>query len=87
MPGVIDYDKLADMLAERVSKTPRNAKAIWGPNEAANYLKLARRQFVDRVSKHHSFPASINLPTICGRRCYPRWYADDVIKWAAKQQG
>lgn len=86
MTPAIDMEKLADMLAERVMKTPRNAKAIWTCDEAANYLKVKRREVRDRISKHSSFPKPIQLPNGSGGHCERRWYAQEIIKWAEKHR-
>lgn len=84
--AAIDYEKLADMVADRVAKTPRNAKAIWDKSDCARYLKLGERHFKDRVASHPKFPTPITLPTTDGRFCNARWYADDIIIWAKKQK-
>lgn len=82
----IDYDKLADALAERMSKTPPIEKVVWGVKECASYLRVSERHFSDRISKHHKFPRAITLPIDGKRRTHPKWFAGEIIAWAEKQR-
>ena len=77
----IDYNKLAEAIAERLSRQVSVEVALWNVDECADYLKQARRTFSNKTSKNHSFPASINVPNGVGGKSQSCWYAHEVIQW------
>lgn len=77
----IDYDKLADAIAQRISTSVPIEVALWDKVECADYLKQAERTFLDKTSKHHTFPTSINVPNGQGGKAKSSWYAHEVIQW------
>jgi predicted DNA-binding transcriptional regulator AlpA len=76
----IDYDKLADAIASRMSVPPE--RVIWDVEQCANYLHQGIRTFRDRTSKHHTFPAPIPFPAVKGAANL-RWYASEVMEWVS----
>lgn len=76
-----DYDKLADALAKRLKKQVPIEVALWDKADCADYLKQSQRTFLDKTSKNHTFPASINVPNGVGGKSQSCWYAHEVIKW------
>ena len=82
----IDYEKLADAIAQRLALLPPPDKVIWNADQCAEYLGISRRHYVDRVSKTWGFPAAIKLPTDGGSRGHDRWYASDVQNWVAQHK-
>ena len=79
----IDYDKLADAIAERITaanSVPLELQ-IWSAERCAEYLNHSDRTFKERISKHHSFPRAVRMPSEkgLGKCCY---YAKDIIEGA-----
>lgn len=82
----IDYEKLAEAIARKLSmKTPPD-KVIWTADQCAEYMGMSRRHFVDKVSKTWGFPAAIKLPTETGSRGHDRWHAIDVQSWVSQHK-
>jgi predicted DNA-binding transcriptional regulator AlpA len=79
----IDYERLADAIAQRLQAMPAQARVIWTAKQSADYIGVSERHFVDKVSKAFDFPAPIKLPTDRGRRGHARWYAVEVQDWVA----
>lgn len=82
----IDYERLADSIAQKLRLLPPADKMIWGAKACAEYLGLSDRHFGDRVSKSYGFPEPIELPMDNGKRGHARWYAIDIQAWAAKHK-
>lgn len=82
----IDYEKLADAIAQKLRLLPPADKVIWNADQCAEYLGISRRHYVDRVSKTWGFPAAIRLPTETGSRGHDRWYAADVQEWVSQHK-
>lgn len=82
----IDYEKLAEAIAHKLSLLPPPDKIIWTAEQCADYLGVGRRHFVDRVSKQWGFPAAIKLPTDTGSRGHDRWYAADIQNWVSQHK-
>lgn len=78
-------DRLAATIANQMRLAPQNDEPLWDAQDCANYLKVSRRHFVDRVANVPGFPTRVQLPTAEGRRGHPRWFAKEVIKWLKKR--
>jgi hypothetical protein len=81
-----NIDKLAAAIAERLHKMPPLHDTPWTGEECANYFKVEKRTFMERIATHHTFPNPARVPTSDGRRCHPRWYAGEVIEWGKKNR-
>lgn len=79
----IDYEKLADAVAQKLRLLPPVDKVIWTSKQCAEYLGVSERHYVDRLSKSFDFPAPIKLPSDSGRG-HARWYAVDIQEWVKK---
>lgn len=86
MSEEIDYDKLANAIAQKLSLLPPPDKIIWNADQCSQYLGISRRHFVDTVSKTFGFPSAIRLPTETGSRGHDRWYAVDIQNWVSKHK-
>lgn len=82
----IDYEKLAEAIAHKLSLLPPPDKVIWNADQCADYLGISRRHFVDKVSKLWGFPAAIKLPTDTGSRGHDRWHAADIQSWVSQHK-
>lgn len=82
----IDYEKLAEAVANKLRLLPPPETVIWTAKQCADYLGISERHFVDRVSKHWQFPTAIKLPNATGARGHSRWHAVDVQQWANEQK-
>lgn len=82
----IDYEKLADNIAQKLHAMPAQANVIWNAKQCADYLGFSERHFVDKVSKAISFPASIQFQITKGTRSHSRWYAAEIQTWVKKQK-
>ena len=72
----IDYDLLADKIANRIAKAPKEADVLWNAGECSEYLRVERRQFVDRISKRRGFPKARATGSV--------WLSSEVVRWAKK---
>lgn len=82
----IDYDKLADAVAKRLSLLPPPEKIIWDAKRCAEYLGVTEKHFVDKLSKCYGFPTAIQLPSSTGTRGQKRWHAKDITEWVTNQK-
>lgn len=82
-----DCERIAIAIAEKINKAPTSDKILWDSKDCGSYLKCTAKHFTDRISKHHTFPIPIMLPSEKGRKARPRWYAIEVIEWVKKQRG
>lgn len=80
----IDYEKLGRKIA--VHLNAQAAEELWSAEDCAKYIKKSQYVFVDRISKHPSFPTPITLPCAKKRRTHPIWYSKEVKAWVAKQR-
>lgn len=78
-------DAIALAVIAKLQKAPPIEKVVWSGKECAEYLKVSPRHFIDRLSKHHKFPAPMRLPSE-GDKSHYRWFAADVIKWLEDQR-
>jgi predicted DNA-binding transcriptional regulator AlpA len=74
MQQQIDYDLLASKIAQHLKDPRLNEERIWDCDDCAEYFKVPRRQFAERISKNSGFPHPINGSI--------RWRAVEVIQWA-----
>lgn len=81
----IDYEKLADAVAQKLRLLPPVDKVIWTAKQCADYLGMSQRHFVDRVSKSYNFPSPIKLPSEGGKG-HAVWYAAEIQDWVAKHK-
>lgn len=81
----IDYEKLADAIANKLRLLPPPDKIIWEAEQCAQYLRVSERHYVDRLSKSYGFPSPIKLPSEKGKG-HARWYAKDIQDWVLKQK-
>lgn len=86
MQDMIDYDKLASAIAEKLRSMPAHDEVIWDSEECAQYFKVSRQHFTDRISKTFGFPAGVPLPNGTGKRAEKRWYASEVQDWWRKRK-
>lgn len=82
--NVIDYEKLADMIAARL-KNDLDAE-IWDGELCAKYLHVSKTYFINSISKIYGFPRPINIPVSGCYRSQPRWLSADVKAWIAQQK-
>ena len=79
-------DQLASALAARIAPAIPLEIDLWSAAEIAAYLKVNRRQVLERYAPLPDFPNAIRLPNTEGGRGQPRWPAQEVITWANKYQ-
>jgi len=71
---------ITEQLAVMQNKLPTSIDR-WGPDEAAAYLKVSKRQFMERIAVLPDFPKGVRLPSEKGQGKV-RWKAQDIIDWA-----
>lgn len=59
---------------------------LWSTKDVADYLGMSYRYTSEYIVTHHTFPNALRLPTKKQTKGHPRWYAGQVIKWAADYQ-
>ena len=59
---------------------------LWNTTEVAEYFKVSYRYASEYIVTHHTFPNALRLPNKHNRKGHPRWYANEVIQWAANYQ-
>jgi hypothetical protein len=80
----IDYEALANAIAQRMTINNPDDTTLWNGKDCAFYLRQAYVTFRDHTSKQETFPQAIRLPNGRGTRSNALWRAQDVIKWAQK---
>jgi len=80
---MIELQELAREIYKLSPVVPLN-RAIWSPDDVAEYLRVAKRTVVAHYSKQPDFPEAIQLPSK-GKNGQLRWRAAEVMKWAEKQ--
>ena len=80
----IDYDLLAEKIAERIASAPPPESVLWDKVQCAKYMKYSTFHFSERIAAKPSFPKPINFSEKSkGKKL---WYAHEVMKWLAEQQ-
>lgn len=77
----IDYDLLADKIAERL-KPVSVENQLWDSQACADYLRITRQHFTDIVSKRPGFPSPCGPASETGPKKRKRWHKDNIIQWA-----
>lgn len=77
-------NQLATTIAHRMHIMQTN-EPLWDAQDCADYMKVSRRHFVDRIANSPGFPKRVQLPTAEGRRGHPRWFAKEVEAWLKKR--
>lgn len=77
---MLDIQQLEKVIRNLTPTVPLN-RAIWSPDDVAEYLRVAKRTVVEHYSKQPDFPKAIQLPSK-GKNGQLRWKAAEVIKWA-----
>lgn len=77
-------NKVASQVIARIS-VPLD-KTLWDADQCADYLRQGRRTFIDKTSKHHTFPQAIRVPLSINETTESKaravWNASEVIDWA-----
>ncbi|MEW5710019.1 MAG: hypothetical protein AB1830_14110 [Pseudomonadota bacterium] len=79
-------ERLAEAIAQRVSPPIPLQVDLWSAEEIAAYLKVGRRQVLERYAPLPGFPRAIRLPAPGGGQGHPRWRAAEVIAWAERHK-
>ena len=80
-------DQLISVMLDRKAAPPIDlAVTLWNTTDVAEYLKVSYRYASEYVVTHHTFPNALRLPNKNGRKGHPRWYASEVVEWAARYQ-
>lgn len=80
----IPLNQIAEELAKRIDRYIPRDKKLWDAQDCASYLQVTKHHFSERLSNHHDFPQPIRLPSPTGKNPHRRWYASEVIQWAAQ---
>lgn len=86
MTETIDYNKLAEAIAEKIGQPLPLDVDLWGVDQIAKYLKMSKSQVSQRYVPQTDFPRAIRLSTSDGHRSHARWKASEVIAWAEQHQ-
>ena len=81
----IDYDKLAEAVANKIGRQAPAEAIIWSPEECASHLNKSSRSFSEHLSKQAGFPDAVIVPN--GQkngRALLGWRMVDIIKWVDK---
>lgn len=78
-------EQLAAELAARIRPAIPLSVDLWDAETIATYLKVSKKQVLERYAPLPDFPRAIRLPAATGKG-HPRWKASDVIDWAEKYQ-
>ena len=70
----LDYDELAKKIAEQLARQARASDIMWNSEECAEYLRVSRRHFMQRVKTLASFPRSCATGGL--------WLRSEVCRWA-----
>lgn len=56
------------------------------PDECAEYLRVCKRHFTERIAVLPGFPAPIRIPTLTGGLGNSRYKKDEFISWVENQK-
>ena len=71
---------LAAAIADRLRPRLPLSIELWSATDIAQYLKVGRRQVLERYAVLPGFPTPIRLPSDSGRGGY-RWRAAQIVAW------
>jgi predicted DNA-binding transcriptional regulator AlpA len=78
-------DKLAQdvsqILGDRLARKIPIEHELWDGEQMAEYLKVSKRQVLERYAAQPGFPRAIRLPSDNGNG-QRRWKAKEIIAWA-----
>ena len=77
---------IAAVLNSKITAKVGLEATLWNTTDVANYLKVSYRYASEYIVTHHTFPNALRFPTQNRTKGHPRWYAAEVIAWAAKYQ-
>jgi predicted DNA-binding transcriptional regulator AlpA len=87
MSEAIDYDKLADAVANKLRLLPPFESVLWNAEQCADYLNISESNFSNRISKSTKFPSPSILPSSTGGNGGKKlWFAHEVTKWSATRK-
>jgi hypothetical protein len=84
--GVKLDELIAAVLNTKITPKVGLDMTLWNTTDVANYLKVSYRYASEYIVTHHTFPNALRLPTQKQTKGHPRWYAAEVITWAARYQ-
>lgn len=64
----------------------KQIEPLWTTEECAQYIRVSRRQFQDRIMVLPDFPKPMRLPTLKGGRGHPRWKREEILSWTEQQR-
>lgn len=73
---------VTQMLGDKIARKVPIEVELWDGAQMADYLKVSKRQVLERYAAHPCFPRAIKLPSPTGERAQRRWKAIEVIAWA-----
>ena len=77
---------IAAILDIKASSRIGHDAMLWETSDIAEYFKVSYRYTSEYVVTHNTFPGALRMPNKKGRKGHPRWYAKEVIEWAAHHQ-
>lgn len=77
---------IAAVLNSKITAKVGLEATLWNTTDVASYLKVSYRYASEYIVTHHTFPNALRLPTQNQTKGHPRWYAAEVIAWAARYQ-
>jgi hypothetical protein len=86
-PVLDKFDELINAVLDTKLSPKLNLEVmLWSTQDVADYLSLSYRYTSEYIVTHHTFPHAMRLPTKKNTKGHPRWYAAQVIEWAATHQ-
>ena len=83
-------EKLDGIVSAVISLKPREQlqlkHTLWNCTQVAEHIGVTYKYANEYIVSHHSFPVAVRLPTKNGKQGHPRWYAQEVIDWVAKNR-
>jgi predicted DNA-binding transcriptional regulator AlpA len=76
---MMDIESLAEAIRNLAPTVPLN-RAIWSPDDVADYLRVARRTVAEKYANDPKFPRPIRL-NVTGNRGMLRWKASEIMAW------
>ena len=78
MNAPLDPDRILRAIAIK-----SHPDALWDTADVAEYLCTGSAEVRERLITRPGFPRPIRLPTATGGKGHPKWYAREIIAWAA----
>ena len=90
LPNTVIVDKLDQLIGvildNKIKPRVSLDSTLWNTQEVADYLGFSYKYTNEYIITEYSFPGELRFPLKNEKKSHPRWYAGEVMAWAAQYQ-